>query len=301
MALALTMPLTCNDSLANTKTPKHQNTKTPKHQNTKTPSAGVITMNCKTKEAKSYQLIVDKKKSTIIRISSSNKKYIEGNNNSQEILDQNPELLSYSSSIDFIRDGAKVTIERTLKNFPKYTSRDILNIQPISNSVFWNSEAKSISQEEYEGRSYPPGAWIPILSRSDHCEVFIASNEKEKSSKCNPKTQNWCSYAFPFPETERGFANYLNQEQNNWKDGKRRVFSDLRACSFKGKTKSLDLATASCKYGYVTITDKIYGKRFCELENVGTGYTAPFAVEWNSFGDNEYGTIKYTGVNACRR
>jgi hypothetical protein len=72
--------------------------------------------------------------------------------------------------------------------------------------------------------------------------------------------------AQPFRTDPASFASYLNQK--NWKDGKRRTFSNLRGCKYFDLRPNIDdrfLQSMACEYAYVTIDDPIRGRIFCEL------------------------------------
>ena len=76
------------------------------------------------------------------------------------------------------------------------------------------------------------------------------------------------AHAFPFHANPESFAQYLNTWE--WEDGKKRVFSHLRKCTdYDGEFGYfVDMKRAKfykCEYGYLTITDIINGRRFCEL------------------------------------
>ena len=68
--------------------------------------------------------------------------------------------------------------------------------------------------------------------------------------------------ALPFQADPQSFTSYLNQLK--WNDGKRRVFANLSSCeetSPKSQRKGY-----FCEFGYVTISDPVRGRIFCELQ-----------------------------------
>jgi len=81
------------------------------------------------------------------------------------------------------------------------------------------------------------------------------------------------SLALPFKTTPGGFTNYLNSL--SWEDGKRRVFSGLSGCNAEG----WDPPRYGCRNAYVTISDPVRGKIFCEIETVWSDWSVMYGSD----------------------
>lgn len=71
------------------------------------------------------------------------------------------------------------------------------------------------------------------------------------------------SSEFPFDPNQQSYLYYLNNEID-WNDGKKRVFTGLGGCSHYKDRYAHELAFG-CKYGYVKVTDPL-GSKLCELQ-----------------------------------
>ena len=91
----------------------------------------------------------------------------------------------------------------------------------------------------------------------------------------------------PFQPTPKGFEAYLNK--TSWEDGKKRVFRNLRVCKDWRNVEYMGFVANAygCEYGYVEIKDPIYGKRFCELQQMYT--PSYFKGEAVSYWEGELG------------
>ncbi len=71
------------------------------------------------------------------------------------------------------------------------------------------------------------------------------------------------SSEFPFDPNQQSYLYFLNNEFD-WNDGKKRVFTGLGGCSQYTSRYNNGIAFG-CKYGYVKVTD-LLGSKLCELQ-----------------------------------
>ena len=91
--------------------------------------------------------------------------------------------------------------------------------------------------------------------------------------------------AFPFQSNPQSFASYLNSLK--WQDGKTRVFSNLGECVAR-------VNVYECRYGYVTISDPVRGKIFCELQMINEGFNRMAVWYYNA-------KVQHGAAYPCRK
>ena len=73
------------------------------------------------------------------------------------------------------------------------------------------------------------------------------------------------AFALPFKSNASAFEKYINSL--TWTDGKKRVFSQLRSCDFRGIKPGSRFDIAFCDGGYM-MTSSPLGNQTCELGGV---------------------------------
>jgi hypothetical protein len=92
--------------------------------------------------------------------------------------------------------------------------------------------------------------------------------------------------ALPFRADPESFATYLNTVR--WRDGKRRIFSNLSNCYQSRDEDTKQITFYTCRNAYVTIEDPL-GRKICEVEQERLGFGVYSAVRYRMPNkDSEY-------------
>ena len=132
----------------------------------------------------------------------------------------------------------------------------------------------------------------------------------QTNSKYKPKKNTDPTSVLPFYPDAKSFAYYLNN-YGEWRDGKKRMFKDLGNCTSERDTgyevSDRKEFAYSCAYGYVTVSDPIRGKIFCELSEIYdpdeeyavVRYKADLDIQ--TFEWKRSGSIQFGGTGACKQ